>query len=404
MSGHPAADGVRREPSRLGSTLRLSDVDRDPVGVAAGLRAAEPVSWLSADDVWLVSSYRLVDEVHRDRRRFITDLDTSEIRQIFGVTMLTVDGPSHRDHRRPFDSTLRHQHIQDNYAATIRSCAVELLRSLAGSGHGELMSELADPLGLRIVSEILGFECDDDTALRNLIADVVEANRVTVDSDVRARAAAFRRRFAPTVLAALERAATTAPQSVLGMLARTRDDTLTDEMIVDNTLNLVFGGADPVAILVGTTIWALLEHPDQLAEVRADRSLIALAVDEAARWHPPFGLSVRYAAHDLELDAAQIRGGDKLYAMIIGANRDPEVFAEPDRFDLRRSDLRSSVSFGRGMHFCIGQGLSRIAACEALDAVLDELPGLALTQSTEPTGFDFHRLPHLHVAFEPSPA
>lgn len=394
----------RGRASRLGSELRLTDVDRDPVGISARLREAKPVSWLAEDQVWLVASHSLVDEVHRDQRRFITDLDSSEIRQIFGVTMLTVDGPAHREHRRPFNAALRPRHIEANYAATIRACAVELLRERSGDGRDDLMASLADPLGLRIVSEVLGFECDDDAALRMLIADVVEANRVTVGPDVRDRAAAFRLRFAPTVLATLAHAAKTAPNSVLGMLARTRDGGLTDEMIVDNTLNLVFGGADPVAILVGTAIWALLEHPAQLEEVRANRSLIPLAVDEAARWHPPFGLSVRYAAADTELGGAQIRAGDKLYAMIIGANRDPAVFAHPDVFDIHRADLRSSIAFGRGMHFCIGQGLSRIAACEALDAVLDELPGLRLAVPTEPAGFDFHRLPHLQVLYEPRPS
>jgi transposase len=87
--------------------------------------------------------------------------------------------------------------------------------------------------------------------------------------------------------------------------------------------------------------------------------------------------------------------------MIIGVDHNEEVFAHADRFDLYRDDLRSSVAFGRGLHFCIGQALIRIAACEALDAVLDELPRAALAEPTEPTGFDFHRLPHLHAVYGP---
>lgn len=381
----------------IGSTLRLTDLDRDPIGIGARLRVFEPVSWLAADQVWLVAPHRLVDEVHRDQERFISDLESSEIREIFGVTMLTVDGPAHRVQRRPFDHSMRHRHIQENYAGTIRSCAVELIRGLRPNGHSELISELADPLGLRIVSEVLGFDFDDGATLKQLLADMVEANRVTVGAEARAHAATLRRRFGPRVLAALERARRSAPNSVLGTLARTRDETLSDAEIVDNTINLIFGGADPVAILVGTALWALLAHPTQLVEVRSNTQLVPLAVDEAARWHPPFGLSVRYAAHDTRLGDAEIRAGDKLYAMIISANRDDQVFAEPERFDIHRAELRSSIAFGRGMHFCIGQGLSRIAACETLDAALAELPGLRLASATEPTGFDFHRLPQLHV-------
>lgn len=383
----------------IGDSLSLADVARDPFATSVRLRREEPVTWLPKDQVWLVAPYAFVDEVHRDQERFTTDLESSEIREIFGVTMLTVDGPAHRVHRRPFDRTLRYRHINESYAGLIRSRAAELLRSLSDSTRAELMSQFADPLGSRIVGDVLGFDYPDEGALGRLLADLVRANCVTVDDSVRGRAAKARKEFGPQVLATLERARRTAPDSVLGTVARERDSALSDELIIDNTVNLLFGGADPVAILVGTTLWALLSHPDQLAEVRQDRSLIERAVDEAARWHPPFGLSVRYAACNTSLGAAQIRAGEKIYAMIISANRDEGVFRDPERFDIHRDDLRLSIAFGRGLHFCIGQSLTRVAAREATDVALTELPALRLDPGSvcEPRGLDFHRLERLDV-------
>jgi cytochrome P450 len=165
---------------------------------------------------------------------------------------------------------------------------------------------------------------------------------------------------------------------------------------------MVFGAVDPTAILIGTAIWALLAHPEQLEAVQRDPELAATAIREAARWHAPFAASVRYVAADTVFHGTEMGAAEKVYLMILSANRDERVFREPERFDIGRDDLRLSIAFGRGLHHCIGEPLGIIAAREAIDAALSILPGLRLdpARPTEPRGVDHHQLPRLDVLYD----
>jgi cytochrome P450 len=384
----------------VGASLRLADLDRDPFGLLARLRAEEPVSWLTEDRVWLITTHALVDEAHRDQARFATDLEDSEVRQLFGETMLTVDGPRHRIHHAPFAHPLRRGEAEHAYAAPIRAIAEELLGGLGG-GRAELIRELARPLALRLVGTVLGFPDGESEEIERLVSDMAAADSIVVTDAVRRRAAATRKRFGVRVLDALEKLADDGAPSVLSAVARTRGQ-LTDQQVVDNTINMIFGAVDPTAILIGNAIWALLAHPDQLAAVRADRDLIVTAVKEAARWHPPFSASVRYVATDTPFHGVGMRAGEKVYLMILSANRDEHVFRAPERFDIAREDLRLSIAFGRGLHHCIGEALTEIAAREALNATLSALPGLRLDprRPTEPRGISHHELARLDVLYD----
>lgn len=396
MTASPAR--VVRTP--IGASLRLADLDRDPFGLLARLRAEEPVSWLTEDRVWLITTHALVDEAHRDQARFTTDLEDSEVRQLFGETMLTVDGPRHRIHHAPFAPPLRRRAADHDYAAPIRAVAEDLLGGL-GDDRAELIHEFARPLALRLVGGVLGFPDGESAEIDRLVSDMAAADGIVVADNVRRRAAATRKRFGVRVLDALENLGDDGAKSVLSAVARTRGQ-LTDQQVVDNTINMIFGAVDPTAILIGNAIWALLAHPDQLAAVRADRDLIATAVKEAARWHAPFAASVRYVAANTVFHGAEMQAGEKAYLMILSANRDEHVFRAPERFDIAREDLRLSIAFGRGLHHCIGEALSEVAAREALDATLSALPGLRLDprRPTEPRGISHHELARLDVLYE----
>ena len=395
--------GIESDPragTPLGDRLTLADLAADPFGVLARLRTKEPVSWFSADRVWLITTHALVNEAHRDQARFATDLEESEVRQLFGETMLTVDGPAHRVHHAPFSAPLSRRAVEDVYAAPIRALADELLRGLRG-GRAELVGQLARPLSLRLVGAVLGFEEGDVGEIEQLVAAMAAADGITVSDELRRGAAAARERFGPRVEAALERASRQGP-SVLAAVARNRDKRLTEQQLIDNTVNMIFGAVDPTAILIGTSLWALLAHPDQLAAVQRDPELAATAIREAARWHAPFAASVRYVAADTVFHGIEMRAAEKVYLMILSANRDERVFREPERFDIGRDDLRLSIAFGRGLHHCVGEPLGIIAAREAIDAALSMLPRLRLdpARPTEPRGVDHHQLPRLDVLYD----
>jgi cytochrome P450 len=135
-----------------------------------------------------------------------------------------------------------------------------------------------------------------------------------------------------------------------------------------------------------------------LAALRADRTLIPAAVEESLRLEPAAAVVDRYATRDVELGGASIRAGDLVTASITGANRDPAVFADPDRFDLARANVRQQLAFARGPHVCIGLDLARLEAATALDALLD-LPGLRLTGDTAPRGLVFRKPPAVYMTW-----
>jgi cytochrome P450 len=389
-----------RERFPIGASTTLADLGNDPRAVCELLRADEPVSWFAHDRVWIVASHVFVDEVLRDQKRFVTDLDASEVRQLFGVTMLTVDGPEHRCHHAPFARNLRRRALDQQHSTVIRSSALAIAETLWPQESAELMSEFAEPLAFRTVADVLGFDLGDDAALGAVIAAMAAADRVEADDAAREKAAAARANFEHQILATLERAPFSAPESVIASAVIDPPSELSDHELANNVLNLVFGGIDPTASMIGTAVWALLRHPQALAEVREDPGLLPQAIEEAARLHPPFGVAVRYVGVDTTFSGADMRAGDKLYVLTFGANRDGTVFAEPDRFDVHRSNLRLSMSFGRGLHFCIGDALAKLTSEAAVEAIFAVLPGLRLTDpEATPSGISHHKLDRLDVTW-----
>ena len=149
----------------------------------------------------------------------------------------------------------------------------------------------------------------------------------------------------------------------------------------------------------------LLANPEQLAAVVADRSLIPQAIDEALRWEGPVVSTIRHVARDVTLDGVDIPKGAILNVVLGSANRDPEKYLEPDRFDIFRDRSVRNLAFATGPHVCIGQHLARVEMTRALNALLDRLPNLRLDPSKPAPDIRGHilRVPeHIHVVFDRS--
>ncbi len=169
--------------------------------------------------------------------------------------------------------------------------------------------------------------------------------------------------------------------------------------VVSNVAVLLFGGIETTEGMICNAILHLLSHPEQLARVEADRDLLAGAVEESLRLEPAAAVIDRYATRDVELGGASIERGELVTISIAGANRDPDVFSEPDRFDVARDNARLQIAFAHGPHVCIGMHLARLEAHTALARLLDRLPGLRLDRArpAAPRGLVFRKPPTLHV-------
>jgi cytochrome P450 len=167
--------------------------------------------------------------------------------------------------------------------------------------------------------------------------------------------------------------------------------------VVSNVAVLMFGGIETTEGMIANAILHLLSHPEQHALVDGDRTLLANAIEESLRLEPAAASIDRYATRDVRLGAASIGRGDLVTISIAAANRDPEHFPEPDRYDVRRENSRQHISFAHGPHVCIGMHLARIEAHRAIARLLDRLPRLRLDPAhpIRPRGLVFRKPPTL---------
>ena len=162
------------------------------------------------------------------------------------------------------------------------------------------------------------------------------------------------------------------------LAARDQEDALTEEEVFGTVVLLIVAGHETTVGLIGNAVVNLLEHPDQLALVRADPSLLPGAVEELLRYEGPVERSLnRWATVDVELGGTTIRKGDLVIPILGSADRDPERFPDPDALDIRREDARH-LAFGRGSHYCLGAPLARVETEIALETLFRRLPGLRL--------------------------
>jgi cytochrome P450 len=164
----------------------------------------------------------------------------------------------------------------------------------------------------------------------------------------------------------------------------------------------MFGGIETTEGMIANAVLHLLSDPEQLGLVLADPALVDAALEESLRLEPAAAVVDRYATADVTLAGAAIRRGDLVVVSIAGANRDPAVFDDPDRFDLRRDNSRLQLAFAQGPHFCLGAHLARLETRACLLALLRRLPGLRLDPSSPaaPHGLVFRKPPTLRVIWD----
>ncbi len=383
-----------RNPVRQVDPLAL---DRDPYPILHQLRAKTPVVWVEPARMWFVTRHADVLDVLRDPVRFTTDTARSTIRDTFGSQMLSAEGEEQRRYKTATAGPFTARAVRDRAGPAIEAIVARLLDEVPGGYAADLRQSLAAPLALETVAVVLGIPGRYHPAIRDWYdAFAASLANFTWDPDVRRRGheavAAFREAVAP-----LLKHPGAAP-GLLGVLAAADPRLLDDDEILRNALIILFGGIETTEAMILNAVWALLTHPDALAQVRADPELLGPAIEEATRWEPAVQTCTRHATADTTVRGVSIGSGDTVQCMIGGANRDPEVFTDPDRFDLRRANADQHLSFGSGRHFCLGAALARLEARTALSALLTRFPDLSLDPSAPPpSGAEFRKPPALPV-------
>lgn len=410
MLGRMARDLPARFP--VGAAVTVADLEGDPHPHLARLRAAEPVSWLPALGGWLVTSHALAVRVMRDAAAFTVDDPRFSTARVVGPSMLSLDGPAHARHRDAFARPFRPARTRERFAAFVEAEAGRLAGALAPAGRAELRGDLAGPLAVAVVAEALDLPDVDAATVRSWYGTFVDAVSALTgapeggtgdgtDAALERSGAAYAA-LREAVAEAMARPGSLPAEAARGGAGR---DGLDAAEVVANAAVLMFGGIDTTEGLISNAALHLFSDPALAAVVRDDRGLLPAVIEESLRMEPPAAVVDRYAVRDADLGGAPVRAGDLVRVSITGANRDPAVFADPDRFDPYRPDAAEHLAFAHGPHFCFGATLARMEARAALGAVLDRFPGVRLApgRPARPRGLVFRKPDRLDVRWDASP-
>ena len=380
----------------VGATATVDELAADPHPLLARLREREPVSWLPALDGWLVTRLDLAMQVMRDPRTFTVDDPRFSTGRVVGPSMLTRDGEEHRRHREPFAGPFRPGAVHERFAQLVAEEAERLVDEMQPAGEAELRRDLAGPLAVGVITRALGLQDADAGAVLGWYEAIVAA--VTDITAGRPPGAAGRDAYA-ALSAAIRPALDHEPDASLLAAAASEAGGLERERVVSNAAVMLFGGIETTEGMILNAVWHLLSHPAERARVPASADLLANAIEESLRLEPAAAIVDRYATADVELGGAPIGRGELVRVSIAGANRDPAVFAQPDRFDVRRANARRHVAFAHGPHACIAMHLARLEARTAVERLLRRLPGLRLdpARPSAPRGLVFRKPPELRV-------
>jgi hypothetical protein len=295
-------------------------------------------------------------------------------------SLLAIQPPQHARIRRLVTHAFTPRAIA-GYTERIRSIANELAdRAEARGGQFDLIEDYASKLPLRVIAEIMGIpermhadllQIGNDAAM-TLDPALTWRDFRTADRAIRKAAVMFDEH-----IATLRR---TPGDDLLSELVQISadGDRLSDEELRVNALLLLGAGFETTVNLIGNAVCLLLAHRDQLEALQADASGWPNAVDEALRFDAPVQVTVRVAGSDTEVAGQPVPAGRAVLLMLGAANRDPDVFAEPDRFDVTRAEARLHLAFSAGIHYCLGAQLARLEAAIALQTLFERFPGLAL--------------------------
>jgi cytochrome P450 len=385
----------------VGTEISVEQLETDPYPIYKQLRAEEPVCFVESVGLWLVTRWDDVQRVDKSPDVYTGETEPSTLRRTFGANLLASEGDYHSRIRGIIYPWFRVGAIGDYPDNVITPIANELVDAFADRGTCDLVSEFAEPLSARVLKRALGLGfVEEDTLRRWFVELATGAANFEGDPEKQAIADAASAEVNETLAPVVERLEREPDDTLLSSMVHTEveGERLTREEIQSNLKVMIVGGLQATTDLIALSMWAILSHPEQLEEVRADAKLVDRAIEEAARWHSPVGTSTRQTTRDTELGGVKLEKGALVAAVLASANHDERNWSDPERYDVHRRE-GSHLAFATGPHLCIGARLARYETRTAWRVLLDRLPGLRLDpeRPIEISGWEFRSPHHLHV-------
>ncbi|MEX2236858.1 MAG: cytochrome P450 [Dehalococcoidia bacterium] len=354
------------------------ELQSNPYGIYAFLRNTSPIFFLE-EAGWILSKYADVEAILRDYRRFSSQIEIVRRERPPGMpepapTMLTTDPPLHTRLRGIVAKAFTPRMVAQ-MEPRIREIARELLDEIAEKDSFDLVGEFSGPLPVIVIAEMLGVPAADRAIFTRWSHEIVATVGGREDMDFSAADAAgeeFRAYFSEII----EERKRNPREDLVTALVRARDDAgaaLTQDELLAFCILLLIAGNVTTTSLISNSMRAFLEHPDQMAELTSDLSLLPVAMEEAMRYYSPFQMTGRRVVEDVQIREHTITAGSDVALLIGAANRDEDIFENPENFDIHRQPNKH-IAFGAGIHFCIGAPLARLEGRVALEELLRRLP------------------------------
>lgn len=350
----------------------------DPYPLYSDLRTKDPVHRMRLIDAWAITRYKDIDRVLRDHSTFSSAVATNVQRRTGLTSMLETDPPDHTRLRSLVSQAFTPRAIE-GLRPRIERIADDLVEKAAAVGRFDLVASIAYPLPVTVIAEMLGVPSEDMTRFERWSNDIALNIEPTLDDEeigrVRNAAGELTEYFEGIIRL---RRCDPRDDIISALLAAEEEgDRLTHEELIRTLILLLVAGNETTRNLIGNGMLALLSNPDQVRLLRDNPTLMGSAVKELLRYDPPVQLDGRTPTVDVELGGKRIRAGQAVIAVIGAANRDPDVFENPDTLDIRRAGT-SHLSFGRGIHYCLGASLAEMEGRIAIAAVMRRFSTLRL--------------------------
>jgi cytochrome P450 len=350
----------------------------DPYPHYRRLRETDPVHFNQARGTWMLTRYNDMIGVLRDDELFSAERGPQAVSDDEPRSMLGSDPPDHTRLRTLVNKAFTPRAIRA-LTDRIHEIVDGLLDEVGDRGEMEAINDFAYPLPITVIAELLGVPASDRDFFRDASQKIAVALGPIEDMQVAMRAMEGRNQLVDYFNELIPKRKNVPADDLITALlqAEESDDFLSHGELIAMLLLLLVAGHETTVNLIGNGMLALLRNPDQMERLRAEDGIGRQAIEELLRYDSPVQMTGRLAKVDLEIGGKQIRAGQGVSTVVAAANRDPEVFADPDRLDLTREPC-NHLSFSAGIHFCLGAQLARLEGQIALTTIARRFPNLKL--------------------------
>jgi len=375
----------------------------NPYPIFERLRREAPIFWHEQLNAYIITRYEDCRRLSEDSERFYNSPDGNPAIPY----LMQMAGEGHKRLRKLVNPAFSPRGLAASVEPVLPGIAGELVEQFCGNGKAEIVHDMAEPMATRVISRLLNVSRGDEKWMVKTAYDWLEAeanpSNAALQVNYKKNVSDLRNFFQERIA---EERAHPSGNLISDLIAAEADGgSLSSEELLANTMALVVAGIETTTRLISNLVYLLASHPAQLQRLLDDMSLLKSAIEETLRLHSPNQPIMRYAQKEMEICGLSIKPGTRVYGMRGSANRDPDVWRDPDSFDIARfldKGLPPHLSFGWGPHVCIGSYLARRETTVVVEHLLNRVTNLRLDPAHDVrfTGFR-NRGPHeLHILFD----